>query len=771
MRKVNRTFLTIAVFILCVAATATTAQPTWHTKIDNKASIAQRPHGNEKHLLKKENIQKRYSSFEVQKPTATLNDPKHVHRSMTDKIVRQTKFSQPAHRPAAKLADSKYQKEIKIRLDSVTYYGDGETETAFFTYENTHIAKVEEMWIYWDEDNSREYGYKFISTFTSGKLSQEIESIRDEDTKAWIDSYRVNYTYRGDTTEEIVGIWDEGNKVWVNDSKSEYTYDNNGNPSMSISYDWDDVNRTWKESNKYEYAFDDNDKQTMYAYYYWDDVNMVWKGNYKQESTSDDNGIQTMDASYNWDDIKNIWVGSYKNEYTYDNNGNITMDVSYDWDDVKGIWVGSYKREYAYDNNDNEIMQTSYNWDKMKGIWVGSYKQEYAYNNNGKPSMDASYNWDDVNRVWIGQGKREYAYDQYNNDTSISYFSWNNAQWKVSSRERFNYLYTFNIDNRIIEAIKRRSDTYPDISDTVSKYECTYDNDGKQTMYADYYWSNENRIWIGSSKYESTYDNNGNSIMRIYYSWDDVNRIWIGSVKQEYTYDDNDRQTMIATYYWDDVKNTWKGYYKYEYAYDDNDNQTMYASYDWDDVNRIWIGDSKYERAYDDNGYEIMHTFYDWDGVNGAWVKKEKQEYIFNESYSISDLLLPGNDAWWYPSSEFMIVEGVYYKWDDAAGDWSTTTYSSIYHYSSVDVDDVSVKDISRSIDDTKVYPNPAHHTLYIESSETVKQVSVYDISGRALMQVANPVLSIDINNLAKGIYLVKVRTAQGETVRKIVKQ
>ena len=66
------------------------------------------------------------------------------------------------------------------------------------------------------------------------------------------------------------------------------------------------------------------------------------------------------------------------------------------------------------------------------------------------------------------------------------------------------------------------------------------------------------------------------------------------------------------------------------------------------------------------------------------------------------------------------------------------------------------------------LYPNPAQNTLYIESAETVEQVIIYDISGRTLQQTNNPNTSIDVSNLANGIYLVKVKTAQGETVRKI---
>ena len=96
-----------------------------------------------------------------------------------------------------------------------------------------------------------------------------------------------------------------------------------------------------------------------------------------------------------------------------------------------------------------------------------------------------------------------------------------------------------------------------------------------------------------------------------------------------------------------------------------------------------------------------------------------------------------------------------------------------------------------------QIYPNPAQHTLYIQSSEAVEQVSVYDINGRMLNNIViarsadkergsttwhpsyevrehrptgdNPPTNIDISTLANGIYLVKVRTTVGETVKKIV--
>ena len=70
------------------------------------------------------------------------------------------------------------------------------------------------------------------------------------------------------------------------------------------------------------------------------------------------------------------------------------------------------------------------------------------------------------------------------------------------------------------------------------------------------------------------------------------------------------------------------------------------------------------------------------------------------------------------------------------------------------------------------IYPNPAQNTLYIMSEEAVEQVNIYDISGRMLLTMGHaplPNQSIDISHLANGIYIIKVKTAGGETVKRIM--
>ena len=80
----------------------------------------------------------------------------------------------------------------------------------------------------------------------------------------------------------------------------------------------------------------------------------------------------------------------------------------------------------------------------------------------------------------------------------------------------------------------------------------------------------------------------------------------------------------------------------------------------------------------------------------------------------------------------------------------------------------VSINEISNVV---TLYPNPVVDNLYIKSDIAVEQVAVYDLTGRMVKQVKQPGVSIDLKELASGFYLLKVTTAQGETVQKFIKE
>jgi len=80
-------------------------------------------------------------------------------------------------------------------------------------------------------------------------------------------------------------------------------------------------------------------------------------------------------------------------------------------------------------------------------------------------------------------------------------------------------------------------------------------------------------------------------------------------------------------------------------------------------------------------------------------------------------------------------------------------------------------------IDDHKLeqsinfYPNPVTNILIVDSKIPLIKVEIYSILGQLVKEVNSDFNSISTNNLSKGIYLVRMYSDKGTTVRKLIKQ
>lgn len=69
------------------------------------------------------------------------------------------------------------------------------------------------------------------------------------------------------------------------------------------------------------------------------------------------------------------------------------------------------------------------------------------------------------------------------------------------------------------------------------------------------------------------------------------------------------------------------------------------------------------------------------------------------------------------------------------------------------------------------VYPNPATSTLNIVSEEPVLRAELYNLQGQVVASQSGNVNTMSVSNIANGIYMLRLTTAQGTTSQKIVKQ
>lgn len=70
------------------------------------------------------------------------------------------------------------------------------------------------------------------------------------------------------------------------------------------------------------------------------------------------------------------------------------------------------------------------------------------------------------------------------------------------------------------------------------------------------------------------------------------------------------------------------------------------------------------------------------------------------------------------------------------------------------------------------VYPVPAQSHVYLETTTQMEHYALYDITGVCLLleQSVQMRTKIDIQELPAGIYLLRIATAEGTAVRKIIK-
>ena len=69
------------------------------------------------------------------------------------------------------------------------------------------------------------------------------------------------------------------------------------------------------------------------------------------------------------------------------------------------------------------------------------------------------------------------------------------------------------------------------------------------------------------------------------------------------------------------------------------------------------------------------------------------------------------------------------------------------------------------------VYPNPVNDVLHFQSNEfsLIKAIKIYDLQGKLILEVKNN--TINVSNLSKGLYLVKILTGDREFTKKIIKE
>jgi hypothetical protein len=544
----------------------------------------------------------------------------------------------------------------------------------------------------------------------------------------------LQYNAAGNLILETGYVWNAAAQQWK--ERLVRGYDDRGNLILYIEWDDYDINY----SQKHEYAYDNLNWLTSEASYKWE--NGQWVGEHKDVYAYTDFVASYVETHTKYEWLYGDWRISSKGEQTLkgtrqmlEPGEGINADVAY----IGGVSFPALPAATDNDYVSSEVLSDA-NWNYSNGILYGGNKREYTRNATGYITQIKYFDWNTTANAWEEWNieKRAYAFNTQGLLTEFSVYYWDyESNWVFDWWASYTIAYTFDGGNNVLSFTK----TSIGYLGNNIKTEYTYDVQNRAVTALVYDYDGDE--WIKNGAYERTFDNYGNVILGIEkHNWYDG--IWHEQREYEAAFDADGRQTMYS--YIDN------GYYhgwgrKYEYAFDVNGNVIMQIYYEYDYATQAFIPEEKTEYTFgniyvdwfNDGGYNTLSIIrYFW--YNNDWVvqMEGKYEWTFDAENNplFANLSIKDNGQWaWYGTMTW------YYSLHEISG-LSAVTNSEFLLWISGD-------------------------KLQITGAPNGDIAQIFDIQGRQIVNYRLNSNSIDISNLPKGVYILKL----GNVAKKFFKE
>lgn len=371
-------------------------------------------------------------------------------------------------------------------------------------------------------------------------------------------------------------------------------------------------------------------------------------------------------------------------------------------------------------------------------------------------SLDQEY--DGTN--WLTYAGTNYEYDSNNNLIAETYsnYDYTNSKWEISYKDN----YTYDVSNKVTEDINQDWNTLTNKFVNSYKDNYTYTN-GKLTEIITKKW--ENSQWINDSRNTFTYNSNNLIETAIYYTWNGLQ--WVVDSRDQLTYNSINKIVKDLTEQW--INNSeWVNLYTALLTYNVNNKIITTKSDEWDTSNSVWVESERIEYEFDANGNRTRETSFSNYGF--------KQEYTYDTSSQMSSFAHPFKDQTGldYIFEDFPYVNKVMgfnrYSYDTATSSYTLSSRTTYNYNSSINL---STKQPEIANDKITLFPNPAKNFLTIqnESNTVIDKVIVTDISGKTVMQQNQNTTQVNVQNLAKGMYLLQAISGDKKQQTKFLKE
>jgi len=404
--------------------------------------------------------------------------------------------------------------------------------------------------------------------------------------------------------------------------------------------------------------------------------------------------------------------------YMYDNLGNKVLETKYYQQD--STWVRKSLNEWIYAGN-NCTSQRERVW--TGSSWMMSYSIDYSYTNglliseihntysNGTATLFKKVEYQSTAQL---NNKKEYA--------------WQSNAWILSFENGFSYNLKGTTDS-----INTTSYQNGNISDQlISSF--VYNTDG--TLQSQLLREKTGNVWVNTELINWFYKPNTTLVESIRNKkWNTDTSVWENTQRVDYLYNGQSAVISETCQRWKSM--FWDNDVRYDYQYDSNNNlikkilsQPLYN--DWRSMISINYSNFKQNKA---NTIESQYEF--WGGNTGE-LTTSYIPFMFNNELSIQ---------------KGRSIEIGYLPITDTGLNFPSG---------------------KNTLQRIPVYPNPSEGIYYINTQTyTINSWTVSDLKGQVLRKEIQSFQSgvIDLTDLPKGIYILRVTTPDQQLIQKLIKE
>lgn len=472
--------------------------------------------------------------------------------------------------------------------------------------------------------------------------------------------------------------------------------------------------------------------------------------------------------SYAWDKNKSNWSQIVKTDgrivFSYDTNGN-KINSTCKYNDASGKSILN-KTDYSYDINNNLTKELVTNTDPLtynlyvetERDWTYDLKNNLTFKSTERKGMSSVNNVstiEDLRRV--ENQLDQYIFDQNNNQTSSTHKNWNTA-WVNSIKDSSIY----NSNNKISSKLSYKWNTISKAWVNSIKETTIYDIHGYDSVKLVQVW--KSTIWVDSVKTITSFVINGKLEQGCQTTQKSINGTWSNTMKVIFTIDltDMNAPKTISMLMQQWTVGAWSDLFRYtNISYRDGyDGMFTYSADMW--INNAWVNVSS--RIFngnvltEDNGFSKTITTYDTyfkvlnelvqNNLNNKWTTISLKTAKYNAN----------NLAMYNTIKQFV-------------NDTVSLSDSTVYYYHNQLTENQKLK---QNIGSISLFPNPNDGYFKVNSSDAkVYSIEVYNVSGLKVYcnTRINQIISdeIDLSDLPKGVYFVKIIGATQTVSQKII--